>query len=107
MDPTSTIRPANEADISVMTTITTTAYRLDAKWHYHFLELNVYPDDHHHFLHSRQAGHIANSKKGIHTAMLAEAWSEQNPNVEGVITLNVWQLPGPYTNEGGASQKGK
>lgn len=93
MESTLTIRPAKEADVDAMTTITTMAYPMDPQWRYRFPKLDIYPEDHHSLLRSRQAAHIANSMKGSHTVMLAEAPSNQNSSVKEVIALSVWQLP--------------
>ena len=105
MESNLTIRPANEADIGSMTTITTMAYPLDPDWRYRFPRLNVYAEVHHDFLRSRQAGHIAKSKKGTHAVMLVEAPSNQNPSVMKVVALGVWQLPGTFTKEADGPQK--
>ncbi|KAF6220771.1 hypothetical protein HO133_002451 [Letharia lupina] len=105
MESTLTLRLANEGDIDAMTTITTTAYPLDAQWRYRFPKLNVYSDDHHDFLRSRQAAHIANAMRGTQVVMLAEAPSNQNPSVKKVVALSVWQLPGTYMKEGNGSPK--
>ena len=106
MESTLTIRPANESDIDAMTTIITMARVQDPEWRYRFPKLDLYPDDHHSFQRSRQAGHIANSRKGTHTVMLAEAPSYQNSGVKEVIALSVWQLPGTYTNGDNAKRNG-
>lgn len=107
MDSTLIIRPANEADIGAMTTIAATAAPLDAQRRYCFPKRDVYPDDHHDYLRSRQAGHIANSMKGTHAVMLAEAPCNKNPSVKEVVALSVWQLPGAYTKNGDGTPKGK
>ena len=106
MESTLTIRPATEADIGAMTTITMMAYSLNPEWRYRFPRLNLYPEDHHAFLLRRQAGHIDNSIKGTHTVMVVEAPSNQNPSVKKVVALGVWELPGTFTRGGDAPQKG-
>ena len=106
MESTLTIRAAKEADIDAMTTITTMANSMNPEWRYRFPKLDVYPDDHHSLLRSRQAAHIANSMKGTHTVMLVEAPCNQNSGVKEVIALSVWQLPGTDAKEDNGKQKG-
>ena len=106
MDSTLIIRPANEADIGAMTTIAATAAPLD-QMRYCFPQRDVYHDDHLDYLRSRQAGHIANFRKGTHAVMLAEAPCNKNPSVREVVALSVWQLPGAYTTNADGTPKGK
>ena len=94
-----TVRPATEADLDPMTSITVAAYPLEQQWRYVFSYLDDYPNDHRDFLREQQKEHLANAWKGTHAVIVAETPSKEDPNAMIVVAFGVWQLPGGEVEE--------
>lgn len=93
---TISVRSATLNDLDTMTAIGLAALPDDPVWPYRYPFAAQFPEDHYKYSRIRYSEYLANVEAGAYAVMLAEAPSNENPDVKEIVAMSMWQLPGSH-----------
>lgn len=94
-----TIRDAGTADIDALLEVRLASFPGDESWHYRYPYYREFPEDHAYYSKLRMEEKLADAVKGSKRVMLAEAPSNEDPEVIIPVALAIWVMPGWHTEK--------
>jgi len=88
-----TIRPSEPSDLDAITAIGVAAFPYEPQWPYRYPYRAQYPEDHQIFTRQRYSEWFAAAETPDCVIMVAEAPSNEDPQVRKVVALSIWRMP--------------